>query len=91
MQAPETDASDMPAPKLPLGGVQRPWARRMLESLERRPILTIAILRTVMQGAAPLNATLALTTLPLSKYVLGTAIGLLAPVLVVALLTELFV
>lgn len=73
-----------------LGGVRRPWARRMLESLDRRPILTIVVLRTVMQGAAALNATLALTTLSLSRYLLGTALGLIVPVLVVALLTEMF-
>jgi len=63
----------------------------MLESLHRRPILTIIVLRIAIQAAAPLNATLALTDLPFSRYLIGTALGLAPPALVVALLTELFV
>lgn len=74
-----------------LGKIKHPWARRMLEGLERRPIVTMIVLRAVMQAAAPLNATLALTGLRFHRYVLGSAIGLIPPVVVAALFTELFI
>lgn len=73
-----------------LGGVHNPWARRMLAGLQARPIRTIFVLRILLQAAAPLNATLALTPVPLSRYLLATALGLAPPAVVAALLTELF-
>jgi uncharacterized membrane protein YdjX (TVP38/TMEM64 family) len=73
-----------------LGRIRHPWARRMLDGLERRPILTMVVLRALMQAAAPLNATLALTNLGYPRYLLGSAIGLIPPVIVAAWITELF-
>jgi uncharacterized membrane protein YdjX (TVP38/TMEM64 family) len=74
-----------------LGGLEHPWARRMLGGLERSPIRTIVVLRLFMQGAAPLNAALALTPVGFGRYALATALGLIPPTIVAALLTELFV
>ncbi|TVQ90580.1 MAG: TVP38/TMEM64 family protein [Deltaproteobacteria bacterium] len=74
-----------------LGGIDHPWARRMLEGLERRPLITLVVLRTFFQASAPLNVTLALTTLRFRPYLIGSALGLTVPVLVAALLTDLFV
>lgn len=74
-----------------LGGLKHPWARRLLEGLERRPIITLILLRSVFQAAAPLNLTLALTSLPFRSYLLGTALGLIPPVLFAALLTDLLI
>lgn len=75
----------------PLGVVQRPWVRRLLERLDRRPILTVAALRAVLAYAPPLNVALALTPMRFRDYLVGSAIGLVPPVAVVALFVDLVV
>ena len=75
----------------PLGVVQRPWVRRLLEKLDRRPILTVAALRAVLAYAPPLNVALALTPMRFRDYLVGSAIGLVPPVAVVALFVDLVV
>lgn len=73
----------------PLGVVQRPWVRRLLERLDRRPILTVAALRAVLAFAPPLNVALALTSLRFRDYLAGSALGLVPPVTLVALFVDL--
>ena len=73
-----------------LGELRHPWARRIIGGLEKRPVLTIAILRTFMQASPVLNATLALSPVSFKRYLLGSAVGLVAPVLTAVLLTEWF-
>jgi uncharacterized membrane protein YdjX (TVP38/TMEM64 family) len=73
----------------PLGVVQRPWVRRLLEKLDRRPVLTVAALRAVLAFAPPLNVALALTSLRFRDYLVGSALGLVPPVALVALFVDL--
>ncbi len=75
----------------PLGVVQRPWVRRLLSQLDRRPILTVAALRAVLAYAPPLNVALALTPLRFRDYLAGSAVGLVPPVTLVALFVDLVV
>lgn len=73
-----------------LGELRHPWARRLIGGLERRPELTVALLRTFMQASPVLNAALALSPIRFHRYVIGSAVGLVVPVLMALLLTEWF-
>jgi len=75
----------------PLGVVQRPWVQRLLEKLDRRPVLTVAALRAVLAFAPPLNVALALTPMRFRDYLAGSALGLVPPVAVMALFVDLAV
>lgn len=55
------------------------WAQRLLARLDERPVLTIALLRTVFMLSPPLNYALAMSKTRLRHYVLGSAIGLVLP------------
>jgi len=68
-----------------LDAVQRPWARRLLDRLESRPVLIVAVLRMVMIMSPPLNYALAMSPIRFRDYVAGSAIGLLPPMLVAIL------
>jgi len=72
----------------PLGEIRWAPARRILAGLERRPVLTIAALRAVMMLAPPLNYAFALSPIRQRHHLLGSAIGLVAPVAVVVFLSE---
>ena len=60
------------------------WMARALAALDRRPVLTIALLRTVFWISPPLNYALALSDVRLRSYLVGSALGLLTPVAVTA-------
>jgi len=64
--------------KLPLR-----WAQRLLDRAERRPVMSVAVLRLMFFLAPPLNVGLGLSTLRTRDYVVGSAVGLLAPLAVV--------
>jgi uncharacterized membrane protein YdjX (TVP38/TMEM64 family) len=64
-----------------LGGLDKPWIQKVLARLDDRPIATIAILRVVLIMSPPLNYALALTRVKLSTYMIGSAIGLIPPIL----------
>ncbi len=71
-----------------LGEVDKPWMRRMLARLDRHPIITIAVLRLFMIMSPPLNYALALTNVRLRDYVIGSALGLIPPVIVYSFLFD---
>jgi uncharacterized membrane protein YdjX (TVP38/TMEM64 family) len=73
---------------VPLRHAQNPRIRKALIHLERHPVRTVAILRLVFMMAAVLNYALALTPVRLRDYFLGSAIGLLLPVALAALLFD---
>jgi uncharacterized membrane protein YdjX (TVP38/TMEM64 family) len=73
-----------------LGELRHPWARRILLGLERRPVLTVAVLRIFMQASPVLNASLALAPIRFDRYLLGSAVGLVVPVVAAVLLTGWF-
>lgn len=67
----------------PLGGVRRPWMRKMLARLETRPILTVAVLRAIFWLSPALNYGLAMTSVKMRDYLIGSALGLAIPIPVV--------
>lgn len=66
-------------------GLRWSWARRALYRLERRPVATVAPLRAVLVLSPPLNYALPLTSLRFRDHLLGSALGLVAPLGVAAL------
>ena len=66
------------------------WApvRRLLARLEDHPVRTIAILRVILWMSPPLNYALAMSTVRFRDYVIGSALGLVAPVVAVMILSD---
>ena len=75
----------------PMGEIRNRWAKRLLEGMERRPMWTVAVLRTFMQNSPIFNTVMALSPVRIHAYVLGSAIGLTVPVAAAALFTGWFV
>jgi uncharacterized membrane protein YdjX (TVP38/TMEM64 family) len=63
------------------------FLRRALDRLERRPVQTIALLRMVLWLAPPLSYALASSRIGVRDHLLGSAIGLVAPVAAVVFLS----
>lgn len=63
----------------PLGELRFAFARRMLAGLERRPIATVAVLRTTLILSPPVTYALALSPIGFRDYLVGSAIGLVLP------------
>ena len=63
------------------------FAQRALDRLEARPVQTVALLRTFLWLAPPLSYALASSRLRFRDHVVGSALGLFAPVLVAVLLS----
>jgi uncharacterized membrane protein YdjX (TVP38/TMEM64 family) len=63
-------------------------ARKLLAGLEKRPIRTIVILRTVFWMSPPLNYALAMSTVRFRDYFVGSALGLVAPVAAVMIFSD---
>lgn len=72
----------------PLGQLSWAPARRVLDGLERRPVLTVAALRALMMLAPPLNYAFALSPVRQGHHFVGSALGLVLPVAAVAFLSE---
>lgn len=62
-----------------LAEIDKPWLKRAMSWVETRPIVTVAVLRTVLILSPPLNYALALSSIRLRDYVVGSALGLLPP------------
>ncbi len=71
-----------------LAGLNRPMLRRILDNLDQRPIRTVLILRLILWMAPPLNYALAMTDVRYRDYVIGSALGLAPPILVITLLFD---
>jgi uncharacterized membrane protein YdjX (TVP38/TMEM64 family) len=71
----------------PLAAIKQPRVRALLDRLDRRPILTVALLRLIMWVAPALNYALALSSVRYRDFAIGSAIGLALPM---ALLAALF-
>ena len=71
-----------------LAGVAHPMIRRSLNHLDRHPIMTVALLRLTFQTAPPLNYALAMTAIHWRNHLLGCALGLPLPVVVMAWLFD---
>jgi uncharacterized membrane protein YdjX (TVP38/TMEM64 family) len=71
-----------------LADLDRPWIRRVLGHLDRRPVRTVVALRLVLWLAPGLNYALALTRVRFRDYLVGSALGLALPVLGITLFFE---
>jgi uncharacterized membrane protein YdjX (TVP38/TMEM64 family) len=56
------------------------YALRILNTLDRRPVLGTFLLRLLMQTAPPVNYALAMSGIPFRSYLLGTILGLPIPI-----------
>ncbi|MBM4374322.1 MAG: TVP38/TMEM64 family protein [Deltaproteobacteria bacterium] len=69
----------------PIGDVERPFVRRMLARIDKRPIFWLAALRLVTFISPPLNTALALSRIRFREFAIGSAIGLVVPMAVATL------
>jgi uncharacterized membrane protein YdjX (TVP38/TMEM64 family) len=60
--------------------IDLPWVQNILMKLDSRPIRTVIILRLVFILHPSLNYLLALTSISFRDYLIGSAIGLVAPI-----------
>lgn len=63
------------------------FAQRALDRLEAHPVQTVALLRLVLWLAPPLSYALASSKLRVRDHLVGSAVGLFAPVLLAVLLS----
>ncbi|MBX7194184.1 MAG: VTT domain-containing protein [Sandaracinaceae bacterium] len=71
-----------------LAHVKRARIAKILEHLDRHPIPTIAVLRTFLFLLPAVNYALAMTRVRFRDYLVGSAIGLVVPMIVVAIAFE---
>ena len=64
--------------------------QRMLSKLQNRPLLTIILIRLVFWASPIVNYALAMTSVKPGHYILGSAIGLILPVMVFSGAVHLF-
>lgn len=69
----------------PFEEIQWSYARRMLNHLDERPITTVAFLRVLLWMAPPLNYALAMSSVGFHQYFIGSALGLIPPMIACAL------
>jgi uncharacterized membrane protein YdjX (TVP38/TMEM64 family) len=72
----------------PLATPRRPWVRRTLAQLDRRPIMTVFVLRIVVWTSSPFNYAFALSSLRFRDHLIGTTAGLVPGVVAMAAFTE---
>jgi uncharacterized membrane protein YdjX (TVP38/TMEM64 family) len=68
-----------------LSEVKRPFVRKLLARLDEHPVRAMIVLRLFVFIAPPINFLLALTRIRFRDYALGSALGLVVPMLVVTL------
>lgn len=74
-----------------LGGLKNARVRRILDKLEERPVRVVAILRIILWMAPPLNYALALSPVRFRDYLIGSALGLILPMIVASAFIDWFI
>lgn len=72
----------------PLADLQQPRLARLFARLDRHPVQTVALLRTLTVMFPPVTSALALTSLRSRDHFIGSAIGMLLPVTALVLATR---
>lgn len=72
----------------PLGAVRNGLARRILRHLDVRPVATVAAVRAVFILSPPVTYALALSGIRFRDYFVGSAVGLIPPLLVAVCLAD---
>ncbi len=65
--------------------------QNILNKLESNPVKTIIILRSVMWIAPPLNYALAFSKVSSRKYIIGSAVGLVLPIIGICIFYSFFI
>jgi uncharacterized membrane protein YdjX (TVP38/TMEM64 family) len=60
--------------------IKSPYAVRIFNSLDRRPVMGVFFLRLLMQTAPALNYALAMSGIKFRHYLMGTVVGLPIPI-----------
>jgi uncharacterized membrane protein YdjX (TVP38/TMEM64 family) len=68
--------------------ISRPRIEQLLQTLDRRPIRTVMLLRIVVWVNPSVTVALALSRVRFRDFVLGSAAGLVAPILLVTLFLD---
>ena len=71
-----------------LTAIERPFVKKILARLDRRPILVVAILRVIFFTAPWLNYALALTQVRWRDHLIGSAIGIVIPVVLTSIFLD---
>ena len=69
--------------------LEQPWAQRVFEQLEERPLRSVGILRVVLIMFPPLTGALALTPLDSRAHALASAVGMSIPIVAVLVIETL--
>jgi uncharacterized membrane protein YdjX (TVP38/TMEM64 family) len=69
--------------------IDKPIVRKMMAELDRRPIRAVMIMRLVLFLFPPLNYVLALSSVRFHDYLIGSALGLVPPILGCAIFIDL--
>jgi uncharacterized membrane protein YdjX (TVP38/TMEM64 family) len=72
----------------PLGAITHPWMRKLLGRLGDQPIRSIVLLRLFFLMSPPVNYALAMTDVRYRDYLVGSLLGLLAPLTLLAIFVE---
>jgi uncharacterized membrane protein YdjX (TVP38/TMEM64 family) len=64
----------------PLADIQKPWLKKLFDTLDSHPIRTVAMLRVVTVMFPPVTGALALTRISAREHALGSLVGMLLPV-----------
>lgn len=72
----------------PFRRIRSRWVQRVLSHLEQRPLLSVALLRLVLQLNPVVNSALALSGIRYRDYILGSLIGFTPTILILAFLAD---
>ena len=70
-----------------LRAIDKPWVQKVLSTIDAHPVRGVALLRAVMMIAPPATIALALAGVRRRDHLLGTAIGIVGPLLAILLLS----
>jgi uncharacterized membrane protein YdjX (TVP38/TMEM64 family) len=71
-----------------LADIKHRWMQKILAQLEANPIRTVALLRAVLVISPPVTYALALSRVRFRDMFIGSAIGLMAPMVLVAIFLD---
>ncbi|MCB9760745.1 MAG: VTT domain-containing protein [Alphaproteobacteria bacterium] len=72
----------------PLNDIENKLVRRALDHIDDHPVRSVAIGRLLLSMSPPVNLALALSSISFRQHLAGSALGLIVPMLVVALFTD---
>lgn len=74
-----------------LAQIRNPWLRRILDSLDAHPIRAVFLLRLITIMLPPVTGALALTNISRRDHAVGSALGMIAPIILLLAIGGVFV